>query len=198
MTETLLALVPTWGAWLVLAATLLSCLAIPAPSSLIMLAAGAFVSAGDLSFWAVVAAALGGALLGDQLGYFVGRFGGAPIWSRLADRASTAALAARAEASLKRHDLLAVYFSRWLFSPLGPYVNLLGGATAMNWARFTAADIAGEATWVALYVGLGMVFSTQIEAVSAALGNIAGALAAGLVTLLLARALWHAARENRG
>ncbi|EEW26390.1 DedA family protein [Rhodobacter ferrooxidans] len=197
MTETLLELVPTWGALLVLVATLLSCLALPVPSSLIMLAAGAFVSAGDLNLLAVAAAALGGALLGDQLGYFAGRFGGTPIWAHFTRRPATAALAARAEANLKRHDLLAVYFSRWLFSPLGPYVNLLGGATAMNWARFTAADLVGEATWVALYVGLGMAFSSQIEAVSAALGNIAGALAAGLVTLLLARALWHAAREPR-
>lgn len=67
----------------------------------------------------------------------------------------------------------------------------------MPWARFTVADLAGEATWVAVYVGLGIGFASQIEAVGATLGNLAGALAAGLVTVLLGRALWRASRETK-
>ena len=40
MTDWLLALVPTYGLWLLAAATFLSCLAIPIPVSILMLAAG--------------------------------------------------------------------------------------------------------------------------------------------------------------
>lgn len=195
MSDALFQLVPEYGAGLVFLATFLSCLALPAPSSLIMLAAGAFVASGDFSGWSVVTAAFGGAVLGDQLGYWIGRKGGMPLWDAAARRPKTAGVMARAQASLHRQDILAVYFSRWLFSPLGPYVNLAGGATRMNWVRFTIADLAGEATWVGAYTGLGYGFASQIEELGDTLGNIVGALAAGLVTLLLGRALLRASRE---
>lgn len=197
MTEALLALVPIYGAWLVFAATFLSCLALPAPSSLIMLAAGAFVASGDLNAYAVLGSAYGGALLGDQLGYWVGRTGGVAIWAHLQKNQSTVSMLDKAEASLRQRDFVAVYLTRWLFSAVGPYVNLLCGATNMSWARFSLADLAGEATWVAVYVGLGIGFASQVETMGAALGNLAGALAAGLITWLLGRALWRAAREGK-
>ena len=59
MTETLLALVPTYGLYIVALATALSCLALPIPSSLIMLTAGAFVASEDLNGTATFATALG-------------------------------------------------------------------------------------------------------------------------------------------
>ncbi|MDP4031490.1 MAG: DedA family protein [Pseudorhodobacter sp.] len=196
MTAVLLALVPEYGAALVLVATFLSCLALPVPSSLIMLAAGAFVASGDLSAEVVVTAALTGALLGDQFGFWIGRAGGPMIKAKLWHQPATARMLARAEARLQKHDLLAVYLTRWLFSPLGPYVNLLGGVTQMKWLRFTFADIAGEATWVALYVGLGIGFASWVEAMGATLGNLVGAMTTGLLAWLLGRALWHKAHEN--
>jgi membrane-associated protein len=52
MTDWLLALVPTYGPWLLLACTFLACLALPVPASVLMLGAGSFVAAGDLSPWA--------------------------------------------------------------------------------------------------------------------------------------------------
>ena len=53
MIETILALVPTYGLLLVALGTFLSCLALPVPSSLIMLSAGGFAAAGDLVLWQV-------------------------------------------------------------------------------------------------------------------------------------------------
>ena len=53
MTETVLALVPSYGLLLVALGTFFSCLALPVPSSLIMLSAGGFAAAGDLVLWQV-------------------------------------------------------------------------------------------------------------------------------------------------
>lgn len=75
MTDTLLALVPEHGALVLFIATFLSCLAVPIPSSLLMLAAGAFVASGDLAALPVAVAALSGAILGDQVGYGIGHSG---------------------------------------------------------------------------------------------------------------------------
>ena len=60
MTDWLLALVPTYGLWLIAGTTFASCLALPIPASVIMLAAGGFAAAGDLVLWQVVVSALSG------------------------------------------------------------------------------------------------------------------------------------------
>ena len=183
MSDALLALVPQYGVALVLLATFLSCLAIPMPSSLIMLTAGAFAAGGDLSLIMISTAAFGGAIIGDQVGYAIGRRGGDWIAKMAAKNPKRAALFERARAFTQKYGGPGVFLSRWLVSPLGPYVNFLSGATRVNWATFTLWDIAGEAVWVTVYVGLGFVFAGQIEAVGQILGNLSGVLAAGFVTL---------------
>jgi membrane protein DedA with SNARE-associated domain len=189
MSEALFALVPQYGGWLVLAATFLSCLALPVPSSLMMLAAGGFAASGELSLGLAVAAALVGAILGDQAGFVIGRRGGAPLVARLRHRARIATTVERAAATLDRGGARAVFLTRWLFSPLGPYVNFLGGALGLGWRRFTLGSVTGESVWVGTYTGLGYGFGSHIALISELAGNLSGLLAAGLVSVLLGRRL---------
>jgi membrane protein DedA with SNARE-associated domain len=197
MNDALLALVPDWGLWLVFAATLLSCLALPVPSSLIMLGAGGFAASGDLPLWGVMATAYLGAVLGDQAGYSIGHAGGVPLLTRIGRDPRRQALIDRARAAMDRHGGTGVFLSRWLFSPLGPYVNLIAGATTFNRRRFTVAGAAGEAVWVTIYVGLGWAFADNIVAIGALLGDLFGVLAGAAVTLMLALWLHNAARDRR-
>ena len=190
MTDFLLGLIPQYGVALMFLATFLSCLALPVPSSLIMLTGGAFAAGGDLSLTSVSLGAWIGALFGDQTGFAIGRWGKHHIDALVDKYPKRAVLIEKARAFTQKWGGPGVYFSRWLVSPLGPYVNFLAGSARMNWARFTAWDAAGEATWVTLYVGLGYTFAGQIEAVADVLGNLSGALAAGLVTILLGRILF--------
>ena len=190
MTDFLLGLVPQYGVALMFLATFLSCLALPVPSSLLMLTGGAFAAAGDLVLTNVVLGAYAGALLGDQTGFAIGRWGKHTIDALVDKYPKRAVLIEKAQAFTQKWGGPGVYFSRWLVSPLGPYVNFLAGSTRLNWLRFSAWDAAGEATWVTLYVGLGYLFAGQIEAVADVLSNLSGALAAGLVTIVLGRILF--------
>ena len=196
MTDWLLALVPVWGLWLVGATTFLSCLALPVPASLVMLAAGGFAAAGDLVLWQVAAAALAGAVAGDHAGYALGRSAGAAVLARLARAPPRAAAIARARATLSRNALATVFLSRWLLSPLGPYVNLAGGAARLPLARFTPAEVAGETLWVAIYTLLGYAFADRIVALGGLLGNASGALAAGAVAVVLGLRLRSALHDR--
>ena len=182
MIDSILALVPIYGLYVVGLATFLSCLALPIPSSLIMLTAGAFVASDDLNGPLVAGVAWGGAVAGDQLGYAIGR-SGAPVVGRL--RGRPAQLVQEARTLSDRHGGWAVFLSRWLLSPLGPYMNLVAGAGRMNWLRFTLWDMAGEAVWVALYLGLGFAFGGQIEVIADIAGNASGFLAAAAVTAVI-------------
>lgn len=199
MTDALLALVPQYGAAMVFVITLLSCLALPVPSSLAMLAAGAFAAVGELSLVMVVASAWAGAVSGDQLGYWAGRKGGSLVQS-LAKRRRAGRLATQAKAALARRDWMAVFLSRWLVSPLGPWVNLAAGAAMTGWLRFTSASALGEGVWVALYVGLGWGFAAQVDWIAQVLGAASGVLAAAIVAGLaiypLVRTWWRAHRPH--
>ncbi len=196
MTEDLLALVPQYGPPLVALATFLSCLALPVPSSLLMLTAGAFAAAGDLALADTALLALTGAILGDQTGYLIGTTGSAALWRRLSD-GSSAAVALRAAALAERWGGTGVFLSRWLFSPLGPYVNFAAGAAGIGWLRFTLWGAAGETVWVTLYVGLGYGFAANIEALGSLLGNLSGTLAAAAVTIGLGHWLRASLRSGR-
>lgn len=196
MTETLLALVADYGVWALALTTFLSCLALPVPASLAMLAAGGFVASGDLGGPAVAAGAFAGAVLGDQTGYAAGRFGSGFL-ERLSAHPGRGAMLRSAADDLRRKGTPLVFFSRWLVSPLGPYVNLVAGATGLNWRRFALADVAGEAVWVALYVGLGFLFAGNVAALADILGNLSGLLAA--LAVVAAAGLWlvRAARSGK-
>jgi membrane protein DedA with SNARE-associated domain len=191
MTETFFTLVSDWGAPALALATFLSCLALPVPTSLMMLAAGAFVATGDLSAGGVVGAALGGALLGDQAGYQVGRLGGTVLRARLGQKPTRARLIAGAEARMNQSGGVAVFLSRWLFSPLGPYINLIAGGTRMGWARFTLPAALGEVVWVVVYVGIGYAFGSNLAAIGDFLGNLVGLATSLALATLLGRALWR-------
>lgn len=181
MSEALFELVAAHGVWLLAGACFLSCLLVPIPSALLMLAGGAFVAAGDLTFGPVFLASWLAAVAGDQTGYAIGR-SGAPLLERLAARPGRrAGLIARARALVARRGGLGVFFSTWLVAPLGPYVNFIAGASRLGWLRFTLWDAAGEAIWVGGYIGLGYGFADQLALVADVATNASGFLAAGAV-----------------
>jgi membrane-associated protein len=185
MTDWLLALVPQYGLWLLAATTFFSCLALPFPASIMMLTAGGFAAAGDLVLWQAFLAAAVGGIAGDQLGYWAGRGFGAAALSRLRKDPARDRLLAKADAMMSRQGVVAVFFSRWLVSPLGPYVNLVAGSTKYGWARFTAAGVVGESVWAGLYVGTGYGFAGNVEAASQAIGSALGMIGgAGAVVAL--------------
>ncbi|GGE10978.1 membrane protein DedA, SNARE-associated domain [Gemmobacter megaterium] len=194
LSDDLMAMVPVYGPGLIGAITFASCVALPVPASLAMLIGGAFAATGDLDADEIAAAALAGAVAGDQIGWWLGRTG-APLLMRMAATPARRRLLDRAQSRLNRHALPTVYLSRWLFSPLGPWVNLAAGAAGMKWAPFTLASVTGETTWVALYVGLGWVFASQVDRLGGLVADLSGFAAAAVVAALLARAVW---RKRRG
>ena len=198
MTDWLLGLVPQYGLWLLAATTFFSCLALPFPASILMLTAGGFVAAGDLDLLTTFAAAAIGAIAGDQVGFWAGRRLGAPLLARLGRDPARDRLLARAADFLARRGMAAVFLSRWLFSPLGPWVNLITGSSGYGWQRFTLAGVAGEAVWAGLYVGMGYAFAGNITAANDMLGSVLGIIAGGAAVLTLGLWLRGAMRAQGG
>lgn len=197
MTDWLLALVPVYGLWLLAATTFFSCLALPFPASILMLTAGGFVAAGDLALVPTVAAAAAGGIAGDQLGFWAGRRFGAPLLARMRRDPARDKLLSKAMTMLNKSGDMAVFFSRWLFSPLGPWMNLVTGSSGYGWHRFTVAGVAGELVWATLYVGMGYAFAGNIVAASEMLGSGLGLLAGVVVVVVLGLWLRSALRAQK-
>lgn len=195
MTDWLLALVPTYGLWLIAASTFASCVALPIPASILMLAAGGFAASGDLVLGQVILAALSGAVIGDQIGFWLGRRGGAALVDRLSG-GPRGRLIGKARSLIERRGALAVFFSRWLFSPLGPYINLIGGAMRQSWGSFTLWAILGEALWCMIYILAGRAAGGNLTAASDMLASVLGLVATGTVVAGLGWWLLRLARRG--
>lgn len=166
---------------------------LPLPVTILLLTAGAFVAQGELKLWWVIGLATGAAVLGDQLGYGLGRWGSQGLIARLSCWAGGGRIE-QAERTAKRWGGAGIFLSRWLLTPLGPVINLTSGIARYPWPAFVCFDIAGEALWVVLYVTLGRVFSDQVQTLSAALGNFTWA-AVGLVAMIVLA--WLLLRQRR-
>lgn len=196
MTDMILTLAADYGVLLLFCVTLLSCLALPVPSSLLMLACGGFAAAGDLSLVAVMAGAYAGAVIGDNLGYWIARALGVRLNDWLSKRPKRASLRDKSEAYMMKWGGASIFYSRWLVAPLGPYINYVSGLTGVQWPRFTLWSMAGEAVWVGLYVGLGYAFADNIMAISSLLGNLSGFLAALVVAIGLGAWMVHVSKAR--
>ncbi len=196
VTDTLLALIPVYGILLIGGSVILSCMALPLPSSMLVMAGGSFAASGDLLFWQVALVAWAGFVVGDQLTYQLARKAGAPILGRLRKGESRAKLIGRAEDLLEERGAVAVFLSRTILSPLGPYVTYISGALGVRWAAFSAASVLGAALWAVAYSGLGYAFADQLTQVAAAISNGLGFVAAFAVAggglFWMARKLRHA------
>lgn len=192
MNEVLFHWVLNYGAIIVFVTTFLSCLAMPVPSSLMMLSGGAFAASGDIALTTVAFAAYGGAVAGDQAGFAVGKQGSGWLRAKVDGRPKRAKMFEKAQDFTENWGGRGVFLSRWLFSPLGPYVNFAGGAVEMPWLRFAMWAALGEIVWVTVYVGLGFTFASEISGVASFLGNIIGVVTGLAITIALGVALKRA------
>ncbi|SES09047.1 membrane protein DedA, SNARE-associated domain [Tranquillimonas rosea] len=188
MTETLLALLPIYGVYLLAVLIAISCFGVPFPTAMLVLAAGALAASADLVLWQVIAAVTIGFVIGDQGVYALARRAGPGLLARMRTAKSSAATVARAEKLLNRRGTLAIFLSRTVISPLGPYVGYISGAAGLGWARFTMASVPAAVVWSSFYAALGNAFAAQLSATSALLGNAIGL--ASSITVMLVSALW--------
>ena len=173
LTDQLLAALALYGVPVLFGTTFIASLGIPLPDTFLLIAAGSFIQQGDLDpRWVIVLTAIA-AVLGDQVGYWVGRWGSHWAEGFISRRIGGPARLQAAEAVAKRWGGLGIFFSRWLVTTLAPWINLTSGITEYPYARFLFWDILGDTVGVVIYVVIGVVFSDRVQALTEALGNFA-------------------------
>jgi membrane protein DedA with SNARE-associated domain len=129
---------------------------LPLPGETALIAAGGLAAGGHLALPAVILVAACAAIVGDTLGYWLGRRGGRPFLLRPGLGAAHRRDAVeRADRFFARYGVAAVFFGRWL-PGVRVVVALMAGATGMPWPRFALANAAGAFAWAATVASLAM------------------------------------------
>ena len=150
---------------------------VPLPGETALIAAGVFASRGELNPVAVIAVAATAAIVGDNLGYWIGRTGGRSVLTRFQLTAGTLPWA---EGFFERHGPKTIFIARF-FSVLRVTAALLAGVSRMHWWTFFLWNAAGGICW-ALLVGLVSYYGGQAAADAIShYGLIGGAVVAVLV-----------------
>lgn len=150
------------------------------PGETAVIVAGALAARGQLSLPLVIATAAAAAILGDNLGYLIGRNG----LRRLLDRPGRFAArreraVRRGEAFFKRNGSAAVFFGRWL-PGLRVVVAWLAGAERLAWRRFLLWNTLGGLAWAASIASVAYALGRSASGYVGLIGLI-GIGAAGLV-----------------
>jgi membrane protein DedA with SNARE-associated domain len=165
---------------------------VPLPGETALIAAGVLASSGKLDITAVIAVAAVAAIVGDNLGYWIGRTGGRRLLerSRRVSRFSQRTLP-WAEDFFRRHGPKTIFLARF-FSILRVTAAWMAGVSRMHWWTFFAWNAAGGICW-ALLVGLVSYFAGQAAADAIShYGLIAGAaIAAVALAGLVAFHFWR-------
>jgi membrane protein DedA with SNARE-associated domain len=153
---------------------------VPIPGETALITAGVLASRGKLSIELVIVLAAAGAIVGDNIGYLIGRKGGRWLLERPGRfYRQRSEVLKTGEPFFERHGPKAVYFGRFLLG-LRVWASWLAGATRMHWRSFFIWNARGGISW-----------ATAIGLLAYFLGNSAGNAIEtfgiyGLVALLLA------------
>jgi membrane protein DedA with SNARE-associated domain len=145
-------LIETGGPWLVGLFTALEAMGIPTPAESLLIACGAYAgTTGRLDITVVVVAAAVGAIVGDNIGFAVGRTLGVRALRRWGPRVGlTEDRLLLGTYLFRRHGAKVVILGRFVVL-LRTFASLLAGANAMEWPRFLVANAVGGIAWAGLY-----------------------------------------------
>jgi membrane protein DedA with SNARE-associated domain len=166
---------------------------IPLPGETALITGAVLASQDKLSLPVVIGVAALAAIVGDNIGFYLGRHGARRLLSRpgrFEERRQ--AFLRRGEAFFQRHGGKTVFFGRWL-----PFLRVtaawLAGAHHMSWPRFLAWNAAGGILW-AVTVG---VFAYVAGNLAVRILHDAGYVILALVALgLVGLAIWYAFRRG--
>ncbi len=139
------------------------------PGDVVLLLAGFYVQRSTLNLAPVVICAFVGAVIGDTIGYFIGRTGGRRLVARFGKHLLPAKRLERMDRYFEEYGMWAVTIGR--FAPLVRTVNTFAaGLAKMPFHRFLTAVIVAASIWSVAMPTVGFLFSGSLERVRSTIG----------------------------
>ena len=141
-----------YGYWAVFIGIALENTGIPLPGETITVVGGFLAGSGELNYWILLVSAIGGAVLGDNFGYWIGKIGGWQFLLRIGRffRIQEVQLK-EARNQFSKNAPRAVFFGRFV-ALLRIFAGPMAGIAQMPYPQFLLCNFSGAALWASIMV----------------------------------------------
>ena len=184
----------SYGYLVVFLLVMLESIGVPVPGETALIGAALYAgSTGKLEIWGVIAVAIAGAIIGDNIGFSIGRYGGAKLLLRHGHKIRLDEGRIKIGIWLfRRHGGKVVFWGRFV-SILRTYAAFLAGTNQMAWGRFLVFNAAGAVVWATAFGVAYYVFGSALQKLSTTIDITLGV--AG-VAILVAFLVWSKRKED--
>lgn len=172
---------------------------VPVPGETVLILGAVYAGAGRLNVFLVGLLAFLGAIIGDNIGFAIGHFGGRRLVERFGRYIFlTRERLSRATGFFERHGGKVITVARFV-EGLRQANGIIAGITGMHWARFLGFNALGAALWVAVWTSVGYFSGSHIKEIyrEATRYDTYLAIAVGVALIAyLARALYRHRRRR--
>ena len=170
---------------------------IPVPGETVLIVGAVYAGAGRLNIVAVALVAFIAAVVGDNIGFAIGHFGGRALALRLGRYVFlTEKRLDRAEEFFGRHGGKIIVVARFI-EGLRQANGIIAGIAGMHWARFLAFNALGAALWVGVWTGLGYSAGNNIGTIYTQVTRYSLYVLIAIGVALLALIARHLVRRSR-
>ena len=188
MPEWLVDLFARYGYLVVFAGVFLENAGLPVPGETALLAGAALAKFGRLSLFWVIVTAIGAAVLGDNMGFFIGRLGGRAVAERHGSKIGlTRARLAQFDRFFDRHGARTVFVARFV-TGLRVFGAFLAGASGLSWRKFLFYNATGAVVWSSAVGGAGYLLAYSWETLDRWIGRT-GLIALAAIAVVAALAV---------
>ncbi|MEO9254296.1 MAG: VTT domain-containing protein [Tepidiformaceae bacterium] len=162
------------------------------PGDTLLITAGLLAQRGQLSVWILVPLLVVAALLGDFVGFEIGKQAGSRLFTREDSRLFKRRHLERAQLFYDRHGGKTIVVARFL-AVIRTFAPTVAGAAKMPYRKFVVFNAIGAILWVPTMLLLGFAFGSTVPN----LDLFFTALVAVTIALSVAPGAWHLWRHRR-
>ena len=155
--------IDTYGYWAVLGLLILEDFGVPVPGETVLIAAAFYAGFSHLNIVLIALVGLVGAVIGDNIGFAIGHYGGHPLVERFGKYVFlTPQRIYKAEEFFTHHGGKIVVIARFI-EGLRQANGIIAGLSDMRWSKFLAYNVLGAVLWVGAWSALGYFAGNNIE-----------------------------------
>jgi membrane protein DedA with SNARE-associated domain len=183
--------------WAVLLLVMLEDFGVPVPGETILIAAAIFAGTGRLNVVLVGLIGFIAAVVGDNIGFAIGHYGGRALalrWGKyvfLTEERLT-----KAEVFFNRHGGKIIVVARFI-EGLRQANGIIAGISGMRWLRFVFYNALGAALWVGTWVTLGYLAGNHINTIYHYITNYSYYALIVAAVLLASYIIWRVMRHRQ-
>ncbi|HMK67103.1 MAG TPA: DedA family protein [Stellaceae bacterium] len=187
-----------YGTSVVFLGVFLESFGLPTPGESLMIAGSILASQGKLNIFSVAFASWVAAVMGDNIGYLIGRKGGRVLVLRYGPKFRIKNEHIKyVEGFFDRHGGAVVLFARFVVV-LRQLNGIVAGTMGMNWWHFLAYNSLGAALWVGFWTSLAYWFGKRFNDILRTVSTFEPAVVVIAVVAAAAAAVYFFWRRKRG